>query len=68
MTKQKYLIDKVFEGYDIEVDGEYINVYKKVKIACSRVDEQGVRFERGFDVLGVYEKMRILRELDKGRY
>lgn len=46
MTKQKDLIDKVFAGYDIEVDGEYINIYKKTKIACSRIDKQGVRFEK----------------------
>ena len=68
MTKQKDLIDKVFAGYDIEVDGEYINIYKKTKVACSRVDKQGVRFEDGFSGLGIHEKQRILKELDKERY
>lgn len=68
MTKQKDLIDRVFAGYDIEVDGEYINIYKKTKVACSRVNKQGVRFEDGFNNLGAYEKKRILRELGKGRY
>lgn len=68
MTKQKDPIDKVFAGYDIEVEDGYINIYKKTKVACSRVDKQGVRFEKGFNDVGAYEKKRILRELDKGRY
>lgn len=68
MSKQKDLIDKVFAGYEIEVEDEYINVYKKTKIACSRVNRQGIRLEKGFNDVGAYEKKRILRELDKGRY
>lgn len=68
MTKQKDLMDKVFADYEIEVEGGYINIYKKTKIACSRVDRKGIRFEKGFNDIGAYEKKRILRELDKGRY
>lgn len=68
MSKQKDLIDRIFADYEIEVEGGYINVYKKTKIACSRVDRQGIRFEKGFNDIGAYEKKRILRELDKGRY
>lgn len=68
MSKQKDLIDKVFAGYEIEVEGGFINVYKKTKIACSRVDKQEIKFEKGFNDIGAYEKKRILRELDKGRY
>lgn len=68
MSKQKDLMDKVFADYEIEVEGEYINVYKKTKIACSRINKQGIRFEKGFNDIGAYEKKRILRELDKGRY
>ncbi len=68
MSKQKDLIDRVFADYEIEVEGGYINVYKKIKIACSRIDKQGIRFEKGFNDIGAYEKKRILRELDKGRY
>lgn len=68
MTKQKDLIDRVFAGYDIEVEDGYINIYKKTKVACSRVDKQGVRLEDGFNGLGAYEKKRILKELGKGRY
>ena len=68
MSKQKDLIDRVFADYEIEVEGGYINVYKKIKIACSRIDKQGIRFEKGFNDVGAYEKKRILRELDKGRY
>lgn len=68
MSKQKDLIDKVFAGYEIEVEGGYINIYKKTKIACSRIDKQGIRFEKGFNDIGAYEKKRILKELNKGRY
>lgn len=68
MSKQKDLIDRVFADYEIEVEGGYINVYKKIKIACSRIDKQGIRFEKGFNDIGAYEKKRILKELNKGRY
>lgn len=68
MSKQKDLIDRIFADYEIEVEGGYINVYKKTKIACSRVDKQEIKFEKGFNDIGAYEKKRILRELDKGRY
>lgn len=68
MSKQKDLIDRVFADYEIEVEGGYINVYKKTKIACSRVNRQGIRFEKGFNDIGAYEKKRILKELNKGRY
>lgn len=68
MSKQKDLIDRIFADYEIEVEGGYINIYKKTKIACSRIDKQGIRFEKGFNDIGAYEKKRILRELDKGRY
>ena len=68
MNKQKDLIDRVFADYEIEVEGGYINVYKKTKIACSRVDKQGIKLEKGFNDIGAYEKKRVLRELDKGRY
>ena len=68
MSKQKDLIDRIFADYEIEVEGGYINVYKKTKIACSRVNRQEIKFEKGFNDIGAYEKKRILRELDKGRY
>lgn len=68
MTKQTDLINKIFKDYDIEIKGGYIDVYKKTKIACSRVNEQGVMLEPGFNTLNLYEKKRILKELDKGRY
>lgn len=68
MSKQKDLIDRIFADYEIEVEGGYINVYKKTKIVCSRVDKQEIKFEKGFNDIGAYEKKRILRELDKGRY
>lgn len=68
MSKQKDLIDRVFADYEIEVEGGYINIYKKTKIACSRVGKQGIRFEKGFNDIGAYEKKRILKELNKGRY
>lgn len=68
MSKQKDLIDRVFVDYEIEVEGGYINVYKKIKIACSRVDKQGIKFVKGFNDIGAYEKKRILRELDKGSF
>lgn len=68
MSKQKDLIDRIFADYEIEVEGGYINIYKKTKIACSRIDKQGIRFEKGFNDIGAYEKKRILKELNKGRY
>ncbi len=68
MSKQKDLIDRIFADYEIEVEGGYINIYKKTKIACSRVNRQGIRFEKGFNDIGAYEKKRILKELNKGRY
>lgn len=68
MSKQKDLIDRIFADYEIEVEGGYINVYKKTKIACSRVDKQEIKFEKGFNDIGAYEKKRILKELNKGRY
>lgn len=68
MSKQKDLIDRVFADYEIEVEGGYINVYKKTKIACSRVNRQEIKFEKGFNDIGAYEKKRILKELNKGRY
>lgn len=68
MTKQTDLIEKIFKDYDIEINDGYINIYQKTKIACSRVDKQGVRLEPGFNTLNRYERKRILNELDKGRY